>query len=350
MKYENLKIGYDITLDKGHRLKPMSIHYWLNEAKFKKHPADKPLKYMADALLGLSLIQLNSYLKSPMWNKDSQYHFAHNAWKNLDPHFHLYERSVHRIESLQNYSITLDPKMINEFEKRFTDNLEAAQKPWGVDCQELIPLIEDIQWLESQLKNPIIYNFQVNFSESFYEKLHTFYSMLINLRSVIAYDYNAHVDDATFEALKVDSITDYIPRADYVVNDALLYWNFKKLSRPFQSTKSNNSVDKLLVAPIENSFHKLAHHATQLINQLPVSFLEAMKGVELEEALYLVQMDWLLGSPLGLVFRIREELYGIEKGYDEIFWPDTELNHKNQVTNLSLCCHISEHDIQKQAA
>ena len=51
-------------------------------------------------------------------------------------------------------------------------------------------------------------------------------------------------------------------------------------------------------------------------------------------------MDWLLGTDAGLLFRIREELYGLKEGYEKIFWPDlTDKPTQNQ-SHLSVSCEL----------
>ena len=112
------------------------------------------------------------------------------------------------------------------------------------------------------MNSPLLYNFGLNFSKTFVDKLHTVYSFLYHLRSLVAVDHNAHAGDVSHEGLRVDAITDYLPRAEYVVNDALLYFNFKKLSAPFCGPKATDSrVEKLFAAPMEKAFHKYSHNA-----------------------------------------------------------------------------------------
>jgi hypothetical protein len=171
--------------------------------------------------------------------------------------------------------------------------------------------------------------------------------MLFHLRSVVAVDWNAHVDDPSHEAVHVDSITDYIPKAEYVVNDAIMYWQFLKLSHPFVAGKNSDvKVEKLFVEPMRKAFMTSMHNACYLIDHLPKSFIERMGPGELEEALYLVQMDWLLGSEAGLLFRIREELYGLQNGYEKIFWHELEGHSKKKAFNLSLCFELKESDLR----
>ncbi len=343
MKHKSLRLGFDVTMEKGSTWKPVKVQYWNHEGHYAKFKPSAPFKYMADALAGLSLVKLNHYIKSPVATPHLDYSFAVDAWKALDPHIELYERSHPRIRALQAHLAVVNPELCAEFENHFNEHFEMAMKPWGVDLTALWPLLDTFAWFENKVGSPLLYNFGLNFSKPFMEKLHTLYSFLYHLRGLVAVDHNAHVEDPSHEGVKVDAITDYLPRAEYVVNDALLYWNFKKYAQPYSSPKTPDSrVEKLLVNPLEKAFHKYSHNACHLVDNLPPNFINSLNPVELEEAFYLVQMDWLLGSPAGLLFKIREEVYALQSGYEKIFWKDVEPKFHNKPFALHLCCEISE--------
>ncbi|WP_413581907.1 hypothetical protein [Bdellovibrio sp. HCB288] len=343
MKHKGLRLGFDVSMAKGATLKPVKVHFWNDEAGFQKFKPHAPFKYMSDALVGLSLVKLNSYIKSPLATKNMDYPFAMDAWNTLDPHVEIYGRSQGRVRSLQSQLPVLDPKLCALFEEHFNETFEVAMTPQGVDLTALGPLLETFSWFENKMEAPLLYNFGLNFSKPFMDKLHTLYSFLYNLRSLVAIDHNAHVQDASHEAVKVDAVTDYLPRVEYVVNDALLYWNFKRFSEPFTGRGAPDPrVEKLFAHPMEKAFQKYSHNACHLVNNLPKSFITSMNPVELEEAFYLVQIDWLLGSPAGLLFKIREEIFALQNGYEKIFWKDVEPKHHNKPVALHLSCEVTE--------
>ena len=70
--------------------------------------------------------------------------------------------------------------------------------------------------------------------------------------------------------------------------------------------------------------------------------MNSWKPTELEEALYLVQMDWLLDSESGLLFKIREEVFALEQGYEKIFWRDYEGQPSQKPVPLSIYFDMSE--------
>lgn len=352
MKSKNLTLGFEVSLEKGTTWKPLKVQFLGKKEQGPQLAATEPFKYMADALVGLSLVKLNHFIKSPLAHPHLDYAFAADAFKALNPHCELYDRAQPRVRALQSQVRLTDPQTMSEFEAHFNENLENAIKPWGLDLTALGPLLDTFSWLENKTNKPLLYSLSLNFSKPFVEKLHILYSFLYHLRSLVAIDHNAHCDDPSHEAIKVDAISDYISKAEYVANDAILYWNFKKLSYPFAAGRnSDNRIEKLFVNPLEASFQKYSHNAYQLINNLPANFLSSMNPIEQEEALHLVQMDWLLGSPAGLVFKIREEIYGLQNGYEKIFWSDVEPKFHARPFKLSLCCEVKpEHIAPAKAA
>lgn len=347
----SFKFGFDILMEKGPCPRPTAVKAWTKAERFEKAGSQKPFKYMADALCALSLSRLNPNVACPVKTGRPDASFCDQAWMSIDPHFELWKRSQDRVQSLRLEVRKVDAQTCAEFEREFSAALDKCLTPDGIDLKGLWPLIDSISHLESKRYAPLLYNFGLRFSAPFTQKLHYLYSLLFNLRSVVAVDWNAHVDDPSHEGVSVDSITDYIPKADYVVNDALLYWKFTRLAHPFVAGRSSDvKVEKTLVEPLKKAFHEESHNACHLIDQLPKTFLEKLEPTELEEALYLVQMDWLLGSEAGLLFRLREELYGLQNGYEKIFWHDLQDGPVRKAAHLSLSFELSEGDFFREAA
>lgn len=333
-KTEDVWLGFTVKAEPGPVLKPTQIHFWKDD-QFKSHKPEAPLKYHSDALLGLSLVHLNPHLKNPFTAPKMNFPFCYQAWLALEPHFELYQRSQPRVKSLRQHVTKPEAGPVEYFERNCTDILESSIYPWGIDLKHLQHLIEAIEYLESKTEVPLLYNFGLQLPKPLIEKLHHLHSLLFNLRSLVAVDHNAYIHDPTHEALKVDSITDYIPRADYVANDAILYWNFRK---------SKEELPTPVAEKLEKSFRTYSHNGYCLIHSLPKSFLNSLRTEELEEVLYLTQMDWLLGTEAGLLFRLREELYGLREGYSQIFWPEASGTHPQ--TQLEVSCYLTPSDIE----
>ena len=328
---DGIWLGFDIVAGRGTFPRPEKIVFW-SENKFKTHEPEAPFHFSADALVGLSMIHLNKHLQNPFASPKMNYSFANESWKALEPHHELYTRAQPRIQSLRDALKTEPSQAARSFERSFTEILDSSILPWGFDLTRLGDLVQSIEFLETKEERPLLYNFRLRFSRETLAHMHFLHSLLFNLRALLAMDFNAHVQDPTHEAVKVDSISDYLAKAEYVANDALLYWNFKRCREEMPKT----AADKM-----QQAFFTYSHNGAALIENLPKSFLKKFNSEELEETLYLVQMDWLLGTDAGLLFRLREELYGLVEGYENIFYPDVVGKPTELEGPLSINCQIT---------
>ncbi|MFZ3231619.1 MAG: hypothetical protein WA160_15530 [Pseudobdellovibrio sp.] len=341
-----LKMGIEISTESGAMLRPTSLKVSnLTEKQFSKIP-QTPFKYYTDALIGISFHKMTDYKSLDA----SQKKFAEAAYNTLNPYVELFRKSSPRMQSFlklkQNKTI-----QVENFEKNMSDLWFDLFAGDHVDFSKIPKALNLISDFENKTGSPFLYNFSFNFSPGFKEKLICFHSFLFNLRSIFAIDHNAYIEDSSIESVKCDCISDYLPKSDYTVNDALLFLQFKKLSTPFTGHKDKDvRIEKLFVQPLEKYFYQYNHNACCLIDQLPPSFLSSLSTTELEETLHHVQMDWLLGSSSGLLFKIREELFGIIEGYDKVFWPETQNIKVKSSSKLTLSFQISNQDLANETA
>lgn len=329
-------MGYDIHTHGGAVPRPTCIKFW-DETKFKAVQPEAPFHYGADALVGLSIVHLNRHLQNPFATPRMNYPFASESWKALEPHHELFARSQPRIlalqESLKHQAGKSDPAIL-AFERKLT---EIVDNCLATKCFELSPLedlIEAVHELEEESGRPLLYNFQMHFTRETLTQLQHLHSLLFNLRALITMDYNAHVQDAAHDALKIDSISDYLAKAEYVANDAALYWGYKKCEKEMPAATQTK---------MNSYFWTYSHNACTLIENLPKSFLNKFKTEELDEALYLVQMDWLLGTDAGVLFRLREEIYGLSEGYEKVFYPEAAGRPASHLPSvLAVNCEVTE--------
>ena len=345
MKTLSLQMGYEIQTTQTSNspvLKPTGLKIWDQSSKFSEFTPQPPFKYMNDALIGLTFHKMNQFKNLTFTDRI----FAEQSLKALDPYFELYQKSAAKLKPIfQNTKFEYKLACEN-FEKKFSDFWAQTITADQMNFTFFGKALEIINSFENDLGKPFIYNFSVGFSESFTEKLICFYSLLFHLRTVVALDHNAYVDDTAFETLKCDSITDYLPKADFTVNDAMVYWQFKKLSTPFVGHKDKDvRIEKLFVNPMERAFFQYNHNACHLIDQLPPNLLTSSTNTELEDMLHHVQMDWLLGSSAGLLFRLREEVYGLVFGYDKVFWPEATSVKNKKPSCLKICFELNEADV-----
>ncbi|MBC7465821.1 MAG: hypothetical protein H7256_07500 [Bdellovibrio sp.] len=336
-----LKMGLEISTESGAVLRPTSLKVSVPSPGHISAVPQTPFKYYTDAIIGISFHKMTDFKHLDSTQKK----FAENAYTTLNPYVELFKKSSVRMNSIakmkgpQSFEIaTFEKKMFGLWQDLFTsDHVDFTKIP------KVLNLISDF---ENQTGNPFLYNFSIDFSTNFKEKLVCFYSFLFNLRSVIAIDHNAYIEDSSIESVKTDCITDYLPKSDYTINDALLFLQFKRLSVPFAGHKGSDvNVEKLFVQPLEKYFYQYNHNACCLIDQLPPAFLSSLSMTELEETLHHVQMDWLLGSSSGLLFKIREELFGMIEGYDKVFWPETQNISTKSSSKLVLSFQITIQDL-----
>jgi hypothetical protein len=330
-----LWLGFYIHGEQGPCLRPHRLELW-KDSHFRNSPPEKPFYYKTDALAGLACVHLNQHLKNPFALPHMNYSFCFEAWRALEPHHELYERSQPRVAALRQHMKEFPPTLVSSFEQNFRDILGNSLQQDGIDLDSLTDLIESIDYLEAQMEKPLLYNFNLKMSREAIEKLHYLHSLLFNLRALVAMDYNAFVQDPAHEAVKVDSISDYLSKAEYVANDAVLYCQLKK-----QRDRMSDKVYQDLL----KSFWQYSHNGACLIENLPKSFLNSLSTDELGEALYVVQMDWLLGTDAGLLFRIREELFALREGYDKIFWPELQGKSISPHSRLMISCELTDDDI-----
>lgn len=329
-------IGCQISTEKGPVLRPTRIEFWKPEDYRTKTPAPA-LHYKTDALMNLALVHLIPQLQNPFASPEMNFATCNQVWKNLDPHYHIFEKSQDRLTGFANDSHKKFEAHFQFFERNMTEVLDSASHGLQLDLAPLHTIIDSINFLENKLSKSLLFNFDVKFSAGFTEKLHYFHSFLFHLRALIASDYNSQVKDLTFQGIKVDSVSDYLPKADYVANDAILYYRLKQRQNQLTAPVFDEMMD---------DFYKYTHNAVCLVEALPENFMKSMAHHGVEEALYFVEMDWLLGTEAGLLYRIREELYGLKEHYENIFWPDLS-GHKAQAPHqLEVSFRFNQEDVK----
>jgi|GEM_PF-727522 len=362
MSVERFSMSFEITTNPGPLLQPTALkvtssNSGANTSKAKKDSSSSfvtksstdtspNLESIAHFLVGLSFNKLEAFMNPPQANSSALAPFANVAWKSLDPHFEIYWKTQNSLRELMDQSATIAADRVQELEKSLDTIIEKSLTPWGLDFRELIAFLDRIDGFEQRTKAPLLYNFGLKFSMNFVERLHTLYSLLFHVRCLIASHHNHLARGSAFQSLRIDSLSDYLPSAEYVANDAALYLQFKKQCRPFIGHKvSDSRIEKLLVEPLQKAFENWTHNACHLVGNIPINLLQNLKSVGIENELYRIQMDWLLGAPAGLLFRVREELYGLSHGYDQIFWPDSSENSPFAAESLNYSFSLGEHEL-----
>ncbi|MGE3759991.1 MAG: hypothetical protein AB7H97_19645, partial [Pseudobdellovibrionaceae bacterium] len=334
MPTKSTTLGFVIESNPGAFVQPKSFHF-LKDSKEAGVKPSQPFPYLTDLLCALPahrLFKELSEIKTPEYPE-----WLENAWEFLDSHLALYQRAEKRARSFRPKKAFVDENS-QRLCKSFREIVESCFSGGKFNFDPLSSLAESITFLEKKLGEPLVYNFKFSLPDSDRALLFALYSFLYYQRALVALDFNSQVKDSAFECVKVDPINDYIPRADYTVNDALLYKELHKLVEKLPDTQ--NHMDAL--------FREYAHNAYYLANAIPTAFSGKLRRDECEESLYSIQMDWLLGADSGLLFRLREEVYALSEGYEKIFWTDYSHQSESTQSHLEVCTKV-DHEWLKRA-
>lgn len=297
-----------------------------------------PFPYYTDALVGLAANKVLGI------GNESTLQSANNAlcallWEKLEPMHSVYQRSHERLKPL------LDSKyspVAKAFESDIKDILKDSCNEKQIDFQSLIELINAISFLEKKIEAPLIFNRNLLLPHGTMDILHTLYSLLYNVRALVAMEFNAHIQEMCYDGLKLDPISDYLPNIENNVNESLLYYHWNALNQ-HQPHSSKHFIDSM-----EQAFRNFTYYGHQLMKALPRDFFKQKQIEVIEQGLYMFQVDWLLGSPSGILFRLKEELYGLKEGYEKIFWTDLLKKSSEQVhATLAAECMIGPDQLKK---
>lgn len=348
MSSEIQNIYFKIETKSGTYLKPTSIKIENSPHKLSSsnESSTQKLHYKTESLVGLSLIKLGHHYKFDTESFEANPNFINWAWRSLDPHFELYWKTQNKLTELMDQPSSADASRIADLEKSFDQILSGSLNSKGLNLEKLNELLEKISGFEDRSTSPLLFDFSIKFSSSFIEKLHALYSLLFHLRSLIALDHNSLSPDTSHHSVRVDSISDYLSDAEFIASGAALYWNFKKQTQPFQGHKgSDPKIETLLITPLQKSFESYLHHSYCLIENTPKNILKNFKKIGIDEDFYRIEMNWLLGAPSGILYRVKEELFGLIKGYENLFWPETTFQKPRSSKDLNYTFELSEKEL-----
>jgi hypothetical protein len=219
--------------------------------------------------------------------------------------------------------------------------MRSACKGNGINLTEFHSLIDSLNFFETKRSHPLLFDTQLQLSPATMNILHTLYSLLYNLRALTAVHYNSLRKDTLYESLQIDSVKDYFHAPDLLTNESMLYYHYLSLRK--NGLLTGASLDSL-----GQAFRNFLPHSHYLVNCLPEEFFTQQNTEMLEQSLYTFQIDWLLGTPAGLLYRLREELIGLKEGYDQTFWPElhSELSEE-PINTLHVKCILGADHIRQ---
>lgn len=343
----NASLGLDIRLEIQYANNskvlgcPIRLNSFISSSKEVEGHPYAPLPYFTDALLGLSAYKLTQSTQdcTPSTAEDQ---LISLLWQKLEPMYEVYQRSNQRVHSLLHTKANaLRTAPEQALEQSLNDIIKLACTGEGIHLTELLNFIDSLNFFESKRSHPLLFDTQLQLSETGINTLHTLNSFLYNLRAISAIYYNSKRKEVLYESLHLDSVKDYFHAPDLLTNETMLYYQFLKFC------KKGQIPDQIEPSMIK-AFRNYLPHSHYLVHSLPESFFSHQNNELLEQSLYTFQIDWLLGSPAGLLYRIREELVGIKEGYENTFWPELQNEESTEPTNtLHVNCVLDPADIQQ---
>lgn len=184
-------------------------------------------------------------------------------------------------------------------------------------AKSLIEIIDDFEQGEQKT---LLFSHGLELNPLLRLKLLCVYSVWFYARTLSVHSYNSSTRDLAFDCARVDRITNYLPHPEFTVNDSIL----------LATLKSQLSGE---AAKIDQVFQTWAHNSVKLLKCVPEGWFKELSPEELQNKIHQLQVHWLLGTPEGLLFRLREEAYGLTHGYQEIFHPEVATwTHSGSVT------------------
>jgi len=320
---------------------PIHLNSTINASNEAEGHPYSPLPYFTDALLGLSAykLALNAQDYAPSSPENQLFSLL---WFKLEPMYEVFQRSHERVRSLLHLkpnSLRTEPEQ--SLEQSLNDILKQSCTSNGIHLDTLLNLIDSLNYFESKRSHPLLFDTQLQLSDTGMNTLHTLNSFLYNLRAISAIYYNSKRKEPLYESLHIDSVKDYFHAPDLLTNETMLYYQFLKLCK---KGPMNEHVEAAMIKTFRNHLP----HSHYLVHSLPDSFFSNQGNELLEQSLYTFQIDWLLGSPAGLLYRIREELMGIKEGYENTFWPELQNEESEEpTTTLNVNCVLDQTHVKQ---
>lgn len=321
---------------------PTFLSYEITPSPHTQNEVHPPLPYFTDALLGLSAYKLTLYSKDFSHSSEEE-NVVNQLWQGLEPLYEVYQRSFQRISPLLHSAQKSPSDFEIKLDQGIAEILNNGCTSEGIDFVELSGILDCIDYFETKRHCPLLFDLNLKLPSITLERLHALNSVLYNLRALSAIYYNSNRKESLYETLHLDNVKDYFHAPDLLTNDTLLCHQFLTLKKNGSFREGSSGLETL-----DKSFKNYLPHSYQLLQSLPESFFSNQTPEQLEQSLYSFQIDWLLGTPAGLLYRIREELNGLREGYDQTFWP--ELQHTEVEVPISILhvnCTLSAKHIQQ---
>jgi len=314
-------LHFDILGENDTLTRPKTL--FIRPHKNADHDISNTLKYQADLLAGLNL-----YLLCQPQKSTTIIHVSPSL-RAFDPHHALYEGAQDR---LSHWLRKKSPVFCqSNLMSNMAEILTGATHEEGLDLTKLMSLISLFERMETQLKRPLLFNFDLALPNDILGCFHVLANLLFYVRALVLSDYNQQIQDPTFEAIRMDSVSDYLPKLESVAHDATIYAHFRRLEAQMPT---------LVAQRLKDVFQSHSAMGATLIDAIERNKPSQSFGKDLCENMNRVQIDWLFGTPSGICHRLREELVALRDGYQNVFHIDIATDFKQQNASWSFDCSV----------
>ncbi len=224
----------------------------------------------------------------------------------------------------------------------------------GIDVEKLAPLANDVDRLLDAVGNPVLFRGGVYLSTDVREKLHALFSLLFDLRCMVASEHN-RVEGASRNVV-VDPHRDYaavaqIARTVAAFSESMAAMDEleealrKDLDKRFLRCNDEDleAVSRYVTGARERSTKALRENdrvAYCLYDASPSELFQGESSEDIVGNLANYARAWLWTSDVGLAYRTKVELRAIEQGYESVFWPQLA-GHSSEVSVIDASCVLT---------
>lgn len=299
-KNSELYINYSLSAVPGTLARPLSLT--LHNESTSDHSIEHS-PHSLETLAGLNLV-------CSLASEDMMDGHHLLALHNLDPHQGLYQNAKARLEAQalhrKNHKILLPPGLFHDFANLLKESIHKHT----INIQNLTGLIDLLDLIEAKTRAPLLYNLDLHLPHELSSHLTLLTNLLFYTRALIIQDYNQGCPNFTTEGIRIDSVSDYLPKIDSISNDAAIYSHFRRLEAQMPT---------LVASRLKDMFQHYSAMGVVLTEMAEGNRNFHNSHKDLHENLNRLQLDWLFGADAGICYRLREELLGVREGYSRTF-------------------------------
>ena len=208
----------------------------------------------------------------------------------------------------------------------------------SIDLESTAGISEDLDRFIESLPGPLFLNFALRLSSDVRERLGQLYDLLHGVRKVVAQSYNLTIHGDPERVVTVDPDRDYFCPSlggdlDTLVKATTVCLTEVDVSSKWYDTEYMNQFEAMGLSDLDDYLpepHQVIFRDTY----------ERESHGETQHRLGELVRAWLYRTDAGLFFRTNIEMIAINKGYEEVFWPQLQGAERSQLTQVSAACEV----------